>query len=249
MMKSYAEELTLKTRDCDLTGAWRPGALLEAMQETATTHAELLGVGRHALLNQGLAWVVTRLELEMDRYPLLQQRVTVETWPMPMRRWFFPRYFVCRDEAGQEIGRAATLWVLLNLDSRQMARSESVAALMPDNRDLPAPLGLPAPVTEVSGTLQEGLIRPAYTDLDPNCHVNNARYADWACNALGAETLGRQELSHLVISFAHEVRPGDEIHTELRQLDGAFSFSGFRGDVRCFDVGGTLRPRQGGVAR
>ena len=168
---------------------------------------------------------------------------------MPMRRWFFPRYFVCRDEAGQEIGRAATLWVLLNLDSRQMARSESVAALMPDNRDLPAPLGLPAPVTEVSGTLQEGLIRPAYTDLDPNCHVNNARYADWACNALGAETLGRQELSHLVISFAHEVRLGDEIHTELRQLDGAFSFSGFRGDVRCFDVGGALRPRQGGVAR
>ena len=249
MMKSYAEEITIKTRDCDLTGAWRPGAVLEAMQDAATAHAELLGAGRDALMHQGLAWVITRMELEMDRYPLLEERITVETWPMPMRRWFFPRYFVFRDEAGQEIGRAATLWVLLNLENRQMARSEAVAALMPDNRDLPAPLGLPAPVTEVSGTLAEGTVCPGYTDLDTNCHVNNARYADWACNALGAERLGREELSRLVISFDREVRPGDTVRTELRQLDGAFSFSGFRGEDRCFDVGGTLRPRRSGFVR
>ena len=249
MMKSYAEEIVLKTRDCDLTGAWRPGAVMEAMQEAATAHAELLGAGRNALKNQGLAWVVTRMELEMDRYPLVEERVTVETWPMPMRRWLFPRYFLFRDEAGREIGRAATLWVLLSLESRQIARSEAVAALMPDNRDLPAPLGLPAPVTEVSGTLVEGTVTPAYTDLDPNCHVNNTRYADWACNALGAERLGREELSRLVISFDREVRPGDTVRTELRQLDGAFSFSGFRGEDRCFDVGGTLRPRGSGLVR
>ena len=248
-MKSYAEEIVLKTRDCDLTGAWRPGAVLEGMQEAATVHSELLGAGRNALKNQGLAWVVTRMELEMDRYPLLEEHVTVETWPMPMRRWFFPRYFLFRDEAGQEIGRAASLWVLLNLENRQMAKSETVAALMPDNRDLPAPLGLPAPVTEVSGTLAEGAVRPVYTDLDPNCHVNNARYADWACNALGTERMGREELSRLVITFVHELRPGDTVRTELRQLDGAFSFSGFRGDERCFDVGGTLRPRRSGLMR
>ena len=199
-MKAYSETVTLQTRDCDLTGAWRPGALMEAMQEVATTHAELLGVGRHALKERNLAWVVSRLELEMDRYPVIGDQVTLETWPMAMRRWFFPRYFVCRDARGQEFGRAATLWVLLNLDTRRMAQSEDIAALMPDNRDLPAPLGLPAPVTDISGTLTEGTVVPDYTDLDTNCHVNNARYADWACNALGWERLGREELARLVIS-------------------------------------------------
>ncbi len=249
MMKSYAEPFTLKTKDCDLTGAWRPGALLEALQEVATTHAELLGVGRRALQEKNLAWVVTRLELEMDRYPVINETVTLETWPMAMRRWFFPRYFIVRDARGLEIGRAATLWVLLNLDTRKMAQAEDVAALMPDNRDLPAPLGLPAPVTDVSGTLTEGFCRAVYTDLDPNCHVNNARYADWACNALGPERLGREELARLVISFVHEVRPGERIRTELKQMEDAFSFTGWREEERCFDVGGTLRPRGSGFIR
>ena len=242
-MKAYSETVTLQTRDCDLTGAWRPGALMEAMQEVATTHAELLGVGRHALKERNLAWVVSRLELEMDRYPVIGDQVTLETWPMAMRRWFFPRYFVCRDARGQEFGRAATLWVLLNLDTRRMAQSEDIAALMPDNRDLPAPLGLPAPVTDISGTLTEGTVVPDYTDLDTNCHVNNARYADWACNALGLQTMADCELSRFQVSFNSEVRPGEALRTELKQLDDHFSFCGFEGEKRCIEVGGTLRRR------
>ena len=36
---------------------------------------------------------------------------------MPVRRWFFPRYYVFRDEQGQELGRAGSLWALLNLST------------------------------------------------------------------------------------------------------------------------------------
>ncbi len=242
-MKTFAEEITLLTRDCDLTGAWRPSAILEAMQEAAGAHAELLGVGRGALLNRNLAWVLTRLEVEMDRYPRHRDRITVETWPTPTRRWFFPRYFVCRGADGRELGRAASLWVLLDLSTRQMARPDPVAAFLPDNRDLPAPLGLPAPVTEVSGTLTEASLTALYSDLDANRHVNNARYADWACNALGADTMTAYEPARFSVSFNQEVRPGETFRTELRRLGEAFSFSGFEGDTRLFDVGGTLRPR------
>ena len=43
--KIYSESMLLRTRDCDLWGEWRPGAILDAMQETAGTHCARLGLG------------------------------------------------------------------------------------------------------------------------------------------------------------------------------------------------------------
>ena len=220
-----------------------PSAILLAMQETGETHSKLLGVGREELRQLNMAWVLTRLEIDMGRYPVIGDTVALETFHGPVRRWFFPRYFVIRDAAGQVFGRAASLWVLFDLTNRRMVQPERLPVLMPDNSDLPAPLGLPAPVTEVSGLLTQETRLPVYTDLDANRHVNNAKYMDWCCNALGIDTMDQMELAHFAVNYDSEVLPGEELRTELRRLGNEFSFSGFHGEKRCFDVGGELRPR------
>ena len=244
MLKAYQQDFQIYSYQTDVMNQWRPSAILEVMQEMAGAHAELLGIGRNALLNRNLVWVLTRMEVEMDRYPVSHETVTVETFPMPVRRWFFPRYYVMRDAAGLEIGRAGSLWVLLDFTSRRMSRPDDVARCLPDNSDMIAPLGLPAPVTEVSGTLETATRLPVYTDLDCNQHVNNTRYMDWCCNALGVDAMKTHCLSRFMLNFDAEIRPGQEIRTELRRLGDDFSFCGFRGDSRCFDVGGTLMERR-----
>ncbi len=246
MNKTYREDWHLLTRDCDMAGALRPGALLEMMQETAGTHAELLGVGRTALSCQNMAWVVTRIEVQLNRTPRIGETLSVETYPLPVRRWFYPRYFVFRDAEEKEIGCAASLWVLMNLQTRRVARSEQVDRLLPDNSDLPAPLGLPAPVQEVGGTLTEREFLPVYTDLDTNGHVNNCRYLDWCCNDLGVDTMRTSELGHFMINYDLELRPGQTVRTELRRLGNDFSYTGYSDGSRHFDVGGTLRERRTG---
>ena len=243
MLKTYKEENVLRAAECDLSSQWKPSAILENMQEMAGKHAELLGVGRNALMQQGMVWVLTRVEVEMDRYPRHTDTVATEPFPMPVRRWFFPRYFIFRDEQGQEIGRAGSLWVLLDVNTRKMARPDTVARLMPDNSDLLAPLGLPATVAEVSGTLQTGVLCPQYTDLDMNGHVNNVKYMDWCCNALGIDTMRGKCLRRFDVNYDMEIRPGQEIRTELRTLGDDFSFCGFEGEQRHFDIGGTLAER------
>lgn len=240
MLKIYKEEMTLRTCNCDLTGAWRPSAILEVMQEAAGAHSTLLGLGRGALLQKNMVWVVSRAEVVMDHYPQVGDTISVETFPMPVRRWFFPRYYIFRNEAGEEIGRAGTLWVLLDLNTRHMSRPDEVIRLLPDNSDLPAPLGLPATVAEVSGTLETAELLPLYTDIDNNLHVNNTRYLDWACNALGIDTMSRQHLARFDVNYNLEIRPGQHVRTELRRLGDVFSFSGFVGDDRHFDIGGEL---------
>ena len=244
MLKQYKEEILLRTYNCDFNGQWKPSAIMETMQEIAGMHSELIGVGRNALMQKNLVWILTRVEVDMDRYPRIGETVEVETYPMPVRRWFFPRYFIFRDASGAEVGRAGSLWALMDVTSRKMAPPAGIISLLPDNSDLLAPLGLPGPVTEVSGTLQVCTHMPEYTDLDVNMHVNNTKYMDWLCNALGIKLMREKCLQSFRLNFDMEVRPGQELRMELRQLGDAFSFCGFHGEERHFDIGGLLGDRK-----
>ena len=240
MLKIYSQDFRIASYQTDLTARMKPSAILEIMQEMAGAHAELLNVGRNRLLPMNLCWVLTRVEVRMDRYPVSGEIITVETFPMPNRRVFFPRYFIFRDAKGQQIGCAGSLWVVLDITNRKMGNPAQIAAFMPDNSDLTAPLGTPATVEELPGDAVAADRQPVYTDLDVNGHVNNTRYLDWCCNALGIDAMCSGIMKTFAVNYNQEILPGQEVRTVLRRDGERFSFSGFEGDVRHFDVGGTL---------
>lgn len=243
MLKTYEETFTLKTRDCDMTGHWRPSAILEAMQEAAGMHSLLLGCGREDLIKQNTVWVLSRCELHMDRYPSVGEKITVSTFPMPVRICFFPRYFVITDERGEVIGKAGTLWLLLDIQTRHMLQPGAVANLIPDNRDLSVPMHLPATVGALQGEEFVSEYSPVYTDLDINGHVNNTRYADWLCNALGISMMTAWEPETLILNYNREVLPDQKIHLHRILRDREFRLFGRVGDADSFEIGGLLRPR------
>jgi len=240
MLKTNSQEFRIASYQTDLSARIRPSAILELMQEMGGAHAELLGVGRQPLLAMNLVWVLTRVEVRMTRYPVSGETITVETFPMPGRRVFFPRYFIFRDAAGEQIGCAGSMWVVLDITTRKMAQSAEVAAHMPDNSDLTPPMGMPATVAQAAGEASEALRLPVYSDLDMNGHVNNTRYLDWCCNALGVDAMRSHVMKQFAVNYNQEILPGQEIRTVLHQEDGVFSFSGFDGEKRLFDVGGIL---------
>jgi len=240
MQKTYSETFRIASYQTDLTARIRPSAILEIMQEMAGAHAEMLGVGRKLLDPMNLCWVLTRVEVQMERMPVSGETISVETFPMPNRRVFFPRYFIFRDAQGHQIGCAGSMWVVLDVTTRKMASGAEITALMPDNRDLTAPMGMPATVEEIGGESVESLRVPVYSDLDVNGHVNNTRYLDWCCNALGVETMKQHAMCRFAVNFNQEILPDQEVRTVLHRDGDAFSFSGFEGEKRHFDVGGTL---------
>ena len=240
MEKLYKTDILLTTNNCDMAGRWKPSAIMDAMQEAAGRHGELLGFGRKDLAPMGIVWVITRLEVMLDRIPTIGETVRLETFPTAVRRWFFPRYYVFKAQDGEVLGRAATLWVVMDWRTRRMASPDGIKHLLPDNSDLPVPMGLPSPVTDVDGRLTQGEYHPVYSDLDVNGHVNNTRYMDLCCNALGIDLLRERAMTRFMLTFDREIRPEQTVTTELRLLDGAFTFSGREGDTRFFEVGGQL---------
>ena len=242
MTKTYENTFTLLSRDCDLTGHWRPSAILESLQEAAGAHSNLLGCGREELLklNQTV-WVLTRMELHMIRYPAIGETVTVSTFPMPVRRYFFPRYFIITDAHGEMIGKAGSLWVIMDIHTRKMLPPGEVARLIPDNRDLTVPMNLPATVGQLQGEEFVTEYEPVYTDLDVNGHVNNARYVDWLCNAMGIETMQKSEPESIILNYNREILPGQRVTLRRVTRDRQYRLTGYVGDTIAFDIGGTMR--------
>ena len=243
-MKSYQENIFLRTCDCDVNGQWRPSAVLTAMQELSGTHCALLGCGRDDLLKKGIVWILARSEVQMSRYPNLGETVTVQTFHKPVRLRFFPRYYIFKDAAGEVIGKAGTLWLLMDLKTRQTIPAGDIAALLPDNSDLAAPMALPATVGQLQGDETVTLYDPVYTDLDVNGHVNNTRYADWLCNALGVENMTAFAPQSLILNYNAEVLPGQHVELRLTRQGLAYRLAGFHGDKLAFEIGGQLMERR-----
>ena len=243
MMKTYEESFRLVTRDCDMNGCWRISAVLEAMQEAAGMHSMLLGCGRDELLKKNMVWVLSRCELRMERYPRLGEKITVSTFPMPTRIYLFPRYYLFTDEHGDAIGKAGTLWLLLDTQTRRMLPPGDVGRLIPDNTDLSVPMNLPATVGQLQGEEFVSEYSPVYTDLDVNGHVNNARYADWLCNSLGIDLMREYEPESVILNYNHEVMPEQRVVLRKVIKDRQYRLTGYTGDSIAFDIGGSLRRR------
>lgn len=241
MLKTYDETFRILTRHCDLKGTWRLSAILESMQEAAGAHSFLLGCGREELLRQNMVWVLSRSELHMHRYPHAGEKITLHTFPMPTRVYFFPRYYVFTDEHGEMIGKAGTLWLLLDTQTRKMLPPGNVARLIPDNRDLIVPMNLPSTVHNLQGEEFVSEYSPVYTDLDVNGHVNNTRYADWLCNTLGIDLMKQYEIESVIFNYNHEILPNQKIILRRILKDHQYHLVGSVDQITAFEIGGLLR--------
>ena len=243
MLNTYDETFLLRPRDCDLNEKWRPSAVLETMQDTAGAHSLLLGCGRDQLIKNNIVWVLSRCELHMERYPTAGEQITVHTFPTPTRVFFFPRYYIFTDSRGEMIGKAGSLWLLLDLQTRHMLPPGEVARLIPDNKDLSIPMNLPATVGKLQGEEFASEYHPVYTDLDVNGHVNNTRYADWLCNSLGIQTMKEYEPDRIILNYNHEVLPEHTVMLRKIIKGNEFRLSGTVNGSSAFEIGGTIRKR------
>ena len=75
-MNTYVETFVLRSSQCDMYGAWKPSAILECMQESAGVHSALFGLDRAAMNGMGIAWVLSRVKVHMDRVPLVGESIT-----------------------------------------------------------------------------------------------------------------------------------------------------------------------------
>jgi medium-chain acyl-[acyl-carrier-protein] hydrolase len=239
----YQTSFLLRASDADFMGTWRPAAAFTAMQELGEMHSAKLGVGFFDLRPLSAAWVVTRTLLEIDRLPVIGEKITARTWPGRARHAVYPRYYTFDDEAGRPLARASSLWVLMDMGAREMITAKSRG--LPDfaAATLAPPIANPGGIARLTGAPDVQRRQVVFSDLDINRHVNNAKYVEWLCDRFDHSWHLSNRMARLLVHFSGETRPEDALKTALTVDGPAFTFEGTREGQALFSMGGTFAPR------
>lgn len=211
MRTTHRVGFQVRSYETDPNGRLQVPILCQLLQEAATAHAAILGLAVDTLIESGVAWVLSRLRLEMDRWPVADEEIVIETWPEAASRLFTERRFEVLDASNQRIGAASTLWLVLDLERRRPVRLPPLVTerlheheLAPEPRHF-AELVAPDPVDcEVGFTARR-------SDLDRAEHVNNTSYVVWAVEAVSDEVWSGAELAELEFQFLSECHRGQTV--------------------------------------
>lgn len=217
---------TVRGYECGRNGGMHVMHLCNHLQDAADKHASILGMGMRELQAMELAWVLTRLRLELARLPRFSQRLDISTWPTGCNKFHAWRQFLVRDEE-RILARGASAWVVVRLDKHALARMPQIVHDIVPPAEAPEPLPLgeetrtrerkEAPDT-YDGTYDACReLRARHGDLDLNGHVNNAVLCQWLVEpALTLMASRGMELAGLDARFKAELPPDEAALSCLR---------------------------------
>jgi acyl-ACP thioesterase len=226
LKESWVDTYPIHSYEVDSQSRLSIVSAINYFQESAWRNADAMGFGFHDLAANNRFWVLSRLYVEMYRYPLWGDTLQVETWPKGMESLFALRDFRFKSADGKELfGAGTSAWLIIDGATHRLQRVDHVCSDMPCypqdalNRQ-PGKIALAATMTP------QARIVAGYTDVDVNNHVNNACYLNWAVNYLPVDsktlTVRSAEINFLSESLLHspvEILYGsDSEHTWICSL-------------------------------
>ncbi|MFH0755739.1 MAG: acyl-ACP thioesterase domain-containing protein [Bacteroidota bacterium] len=254
MASSFQKEFMVSSYELNPRGEARLTTMANYFQEIAYHHANELGFGYEDMKNRKTMWLLSRMKIRMKKYPVWDDRITIETWPSGVDKLFAVRDFRVMNKQGEEIGAASTGWLIVDLNTHRPIKPK-------EELDAYARIIYGAPVFD--GSLEKIRLpdqleelnrhRVLYSDLDIVGHVNNVKYMEWSIDTAMFIGNREKEIHEFEINFMKETKFGDMITISgspgmvvsangshhvlvgIREEDGA---EAFRSLIRWDDHGG-----------
>ncbi|RMG21059.1 MAG: hypothetical protein D6730_18935 [Bacteroidetes bacterium] len=215
----------VRTYQVDPQGYMHPAAICSMFQEIAGEHARLLGWGYHSLKEQNMAWMLSRLSMQLHARPIWQSMIRIDTWVRKTDRLFSYRDFELYNHRGELMVSATTAWLLLNMESRRLQR---VDVIREHFAHFPQKIALCETLDKLPA-VQKGLpmkrYQVRYSELDMVGHANNVSYLQWLLDAFSPQHLAAHSLQSLQINYLNEAKWEDEIRVSRDQHEPIYEIS------------------------
>ena len=98
------------------------------LQDCCTFQSEDMNIGVEYLAEQKQAWVLSSWEIKIRRYPVMGEKICVETWPYAFKGFYGYRNFRITNGRGEKLVLANSVWVYMDMERmRPMRIPEKVA--------------------------------------------------------------------------------------------------------------------------
>ena len=108
MVTKYAEKVKIYNHYTNYKGRLFVKTLCDLFNDAAEVQTELYKVDVDTLNAQGFTWMLHRLHILLHKMPLMEEIVTIETWPSGIDRLFALRDYRMFREDGEELVRATS---------------------------------------------------------------------------------------------------------------------------------------------
>ena len=222
-MPEFRYKLSVDVHDVDFNGVAKASSLMKYIQSAAQSQLTEVGLSYDELRARNRAFIISRIKMEFSEPIRAYEVLTAISYPCESRGYSFLRcYSLERD--GVTIGRAASIWALVDTESRALVPVKSFdlpLELMPHNEMAIDHIVMPSGMTEVG----EYLV--GYAETDQNRHMNNTRYPDMYSSFLPMED---RRVRSMTIQYVNEAPMGERLKVERAYEDGIYYLRTVRED-------------------
>lgn len=200
----YQKSSKIKPDDANEDGKLELSSLLDFLQKIAGEHADRLNFGVNDLNESNDTWVLSRLRVEVYRWPVNGDNVFLKTWPKGIDRLFAVRDFELFDEDKNVLARAASYWLVIDKETKRPRMMADVFK----NLDYPGLSAIDQKLKKIpaSGhTDYHSQIKTEKMEIDVNGHVNNVWYAKWIMDTLPDTVKKEKNITCFEINYLSEV--------------------------------------------
>ncbi|MGL5318925.1 MAG: acyl-[acyl-carrier-protein] thioesterase [Bacteroidales bacterium] len=211
-------------------------SIINHLQLVAHMHADSCGWGFDALLKNKSRWVLARMAIEMKQYPKTYDQLSIATWVDDITRAFSSRNFEMKNQQGEILGYARSIWSVIDMETRKsIDLSEIAQNIQAYKSDKPCPIDRPRRPMNIQQT-DPVKVPVKYADIDVNRHVNSTRYVEHILDLFPLNFHDEHDIERFDISYQSETLFGETllIHTkETEPLSYAFEVGKESGNTAC----------------
>lgn len=234
MLKSPTStyDFSIKSYEADQFGRMSLHTFFHYLQECAYLNALSNGFGYEFLEKENAYWVLTRVLVQIDKFPNWNDKIQIKTWPRGADGLFAVRDFELMKN-GKVIGRISSYWMILDKDTRRPKRLDNYEFI---RSDFVAEQAIGRKLEKVSLTGELELIgkrKVHFSDMDVNGHVNNATYVRWIMDAYSFNS--KNAVKEFEINFLRELMLDDEfeVYKNMEAGQNKYAIKNIKGQEVC----------------
>lgn len=210
MKTTHREKFIVKFHEVDFKGRVKLFSIMDYIQHTGEVHGTNIGIGFEQMVDKGLFWVVSRMKMDIYRYPGAGEIVIVDTELGGRDKLFWVRKFILRDEKENIIGYATVYYLILDLQTRFPQKP----GVCPIDLNIDVKINKEDALRKIKmpDEIMESKHRELYyNEIDANKHVNNAKYVSFVEDSFSLEWHENYEISSIQINYIKEIKANDKL--------------------------------------
>ena len=215
----YKENFKMGLKDIWKDNEINNKAILEYLENVAGYHSDSVGCGLNSSEQSHLNWILLDWKVKVIKRPKYGQTLEISTWSRKVEKFYAYRDFEVHDEENKLCVIATSKWLLINNQTRKIARVEPEMAAKyeseTDKKVFEKELGKLKKPEHFESEIKYKVTR---RDIDIIGHMHNIYYLDLAYEALPDEVYAKRPFSKFRIMYKREITLGQVVSLKYTNI-------------------------------